>query len=112
MAFSDLLAVADRACLTHLGRTVRYEPNIGVAVDVTGVFDAEYVRVDAGQAGLESSGPAVFLRLEDLKDANGVPLPDPDDDEPTITVAGVAYRVRERQKDGQGGIRLLLHRAD
>jgi hypothetical protein len=72
-------------------------------VDVRGIFDAAYVRVEAGRAGVSSSGPAVFLRLEDLPT-------DPENDEPIMTVAGVNYTVREAQKDGQGGIHLLLHR--
>ena len=105
MDFPALVAQMDRPVLDHLGGTVRYASMFGVAVDVQGIFDAAYVRVDAGEAGLESSGPAVFFRLEDLP-------ADFESDEPTITANGVEYRVRERQKDGQGGIHLLLHRAE
>jgi hypothetical protein len=50
-----------------------------------------------------SSGPTVFLRLEDLPS-------DPEDDDATITVSGVDYRITEPQKDGQGGVLLNLHR--
>lgn len=103
MAFPALLAAADRAALQYLGGPVRYAPSAGAPVDVRGVFDAVYVKADAGQAGVMSSGPAVFLRLEDLPT-------DPEDDEATITVEGSTYRVREVQRDGQGGVLLLLHR--
>lgn len=105
MAFSDLVATADRAVQDHLGGTVSYQPEVGDAVDVSAVFDERYVRVleDQERAGVEDVGPAVWLLLEDL------PV-HPDDDEPVITVGGVAYRVRERQIDGMGGIRLFLHR--
>lgn len=105
MAFPDLLAAADRAALQHLGGPVRYTPSPinGDAVDVTGIFDAAAVHQDVGQAGLVSQGPQVFLRLADL------PV-DPEDDDPTVVVAGNEYRVREVQKDGQGGVLLLLHR--
>lgn len=103
MAFPALLALADRATLQHLGGVVRYTPGTGAAVDVRGVFDAAYVKVDAGHAGVSSSGPAVFLRLEDLPS-------DPEDDAPGITVDGVGYVVREVQKDGLGGVLLHLHR--
>lgn len=103
MSFSALLAAADRAALQHLGGPVRYAPSAGAPVDVSGIFDAAYVRVDAGQAGVVSSGPAVFLRLSDLPT-------DPEEDEPTITVDGATFRVREPQKDGLGGVLLLLHR--
>lgn len=105
MAFSDAVAAVDRVVQQVLGDTVRYAPARGVppAVDVRGVFNAAYVRVDftAGGAGVESTQPAVFLLLADLPT-------DPDDDEPTVTVNGVDYSVRERKKDGMGGVFLML----
>lgn len=104
MAFTSLLASADRAALTVLGGPVFYAAQYGAAVEVRGIFDAAYVRADPGQYGavVQSSGPAVFVLLADLPS-------DPDTDlDPTVTVAGVAYRVREARKDGMGGVVLLL----
>lgn len=105
MTWPSLIEQMDRACLTHLGGVpVVYSPEDGDPVTVTGIFDARYLRVDAGQAGVGSVAPAVFLRLSDLPT-------DPDDDEPTITVEGVTYHVdAPPEKDGQGGVRLILHR--
>lgn len=106
MAFADLVADVDRAAQAHLGGvTVTYQPAVGAPVDVQGMFDERHVLLDAEEGGLETVTPAVFLRLADLPE-------DPEVDNPTITVGGTAYRVRERQPDGQGGIRLLLHVAD
>jgi hypothetical protein len=105
MDFAAHLAAADNAALGILGGGVRYQPDGGAAVDVRGIFDAAYVLVAAGEAGVSSSGPAVFLLLKDLP-------ADPEDDDPTITIDGVAYRAHTKQKDGQGGIRLLLHRRE
>lgn len=102
MGWPALLAAADRAALQHLGGAVRYAPTAGTPVDVEGIFDAAFVRADAGQAGVVTSGPAVFLRLADLPS-------DPETDDPAITIAGVTYRVHEPRKDGQGGVLLLLH---
>lgn len=104
MAFPALLAVADRAVRQHLGGAVRYTSSAGQAVDVVGVFDSAYVRQVAGEPGVTSCRPAVFLRLEDLPT-------DPASDQPTITVDGVNYSVAEPQKDGMGGVLLFLHRA-
>lgn len=104
MDFTALLAQADKAVTERLGGPVRYTSSGFSAVDIPGVFDAAYVLVDAGQAGVSSSGPAVFLRLADLPS-------DPSDDEPTIEFAGVEYSVREARPDGQGGVVLLLHKA-
>ena len=104
MAWPTLLLAADRAALQHLGGSIRYTPSGGQPVDVRGIFDAAYVRVDAGQAGVTSCGPVVFVRTEDLPT-------DPEVDEgATITVEGVQYRIQEPEKDGQGGALLFLRR--
>lgn len=104
MSFDSLLATADRAALQLLGCAVTYASSAGEARAVRGVFDAAYVKVEAGQPGVSSCGPAVFLRLADLPS-------DPSSDEPTLTIAGVGYRVREAKPDGLGGVFLLLHQA-
>jgi hypothetical protein len=106
MSFGSLLASADRAALATVGAAVRYAPSSGAPVDVVGIFDAAYVRVDGGgHLGVVSSGPAVFLRLEDLPS-------DPEEDAPAITVDGVSYSVKDPSKDGQGGVLLRLFRND
>jgi hypothetical protein len=102
MTFSDLLATADRVTLDILGDSVTYAPTTGAAVVVTGIFDSAYVRVDAGHAGVSSTGPAVFLLLADLPS-------DPAEDAATITVESVQYEIREVQKS-QGAVLLFLHR--
>jgi hypothetical protein len=102
-AFDDLVQRADRAVHGHLGgETVTYRPEFGAPVDVTGVFDAQYVLVKGGaEAGVEAVGPAVFLRLEDLPT-------DPEDDEPTLVIRALEYRVIERRLAGIGGVVLAL----
>lgn len=108
MAFADLVTRIDRAAQEHLGGvTVTYAPEVGDPVDVTGIFDENFVLIEPGESMVEQRMPAVWLRLEDL------PV-HPDDDDPELTIGGHTYRVRERQTDGSagGGIRLLLHRTD
>jgi hypothetical protein len=105
MSFADLVERADRAAQDHLGGvTVTYAPAVGAAVEVVGIFDEVYRLLDPGEAGVEQVTPAVFFRLDDL------PV-HPDEDEPELTIEGLTYQIRERQPDGQGGIRLLLHRS-
>lgn len=104
MTFAEMVAAADRAALIALGGvTVMYAPAVGDPVLVTGMFDAEYVLAKGSpEAGVGVTGPAVFLRLEDL------PL-DPEDDEPTLTIGGVDYTmVGPPQPDGMGGVLLVL----
>lgn len=105
MSFLDHLALADRAAREHLGGSVTYAPGTGSPVTVNGVFDALYEHVDAGQAGVSTFSPAVFLALSDLPS-------DPRADKvgARITVAGTVYRIREVKPDGTGAVLILLHK--
>jgi len=104
MTWRDQVARMDGALVDrHFGEPTTYTTGSGQVAQVNGIFDAEYVRVDAGEAGVGSAGPAVFYRLSDLP-------ADPGDDEPEIQINGVTYRVTEVKNDGQGGVTLMLHR--
>lgn len=102
MTFADLLQAVDETSRETLGEDVIYTPGAGGAVTVRGIFDAAYVRVDAGNAGVSSSIPAVFLGLDDL------PTDPSDDEDCRITRLGVEYKVREAEPDGQDGVLLFL----
>lgn len=105
MTWAAHIARIDDAARRHLGGVVvTYASQHAAPVEVEGLFDAQYVLADTGRADVEQAGPAVWLRLSDL------PV-HPDDDEPLLTIEGRTYTVRERQPDGAGGIRLLLHRS-
>lgn len=104
MAFTDLLAIGDRAVRRFLGGTVTYTPGVGSPVDVSAIFEASYVRLEAGDAGVSTVGPAVFLRFEDLPSDPMVDL------QAQITVGGKSYAAHEVKPDGvHGGVVLLLH---
>lgn len=108
MSFSDLLEVVDRAALRVFGEPepIIYTPDGEDPVELTGIFDLQYVLAKGGlaEAGVEAVGPAAFFRLSDL------PV-DPEDDEPTLTIRGVDYIVIERRPDGLGGIVFGLRRS-
>lgn len=101
--FALLVEQMDRAAQANLGAVaVSYQPVGGDPVTLSGIFDAQYVLVrGSAMAGVESTAPAVFLRVSDLP-------ADPDDDDPTVSVGGTSYRVAERRPDGIGGIVLVL----
>jgi hypothetical protein len=98
----DTIEIADRACLNVLGEATQYSDG-GPAVAPVGIFEQAYIRISAGQNGVQSSGPAVFYLLEDLPS-------DPQLVEPTIVIRGTSYKVIEVKKDGQGGVLVHLHR--
>lgn len=102
MGFVELVAAMDRAAMGHLGAVdVVYQSINGQSPTVKGIFDAQYILAKGdAESGVESRGPAVFLRLADL------PIP-PGSDAPILTIGGTNYRVTERAPDGLGGV--LLH---
>jgi len=100
---STIEAATSAALLPVLGRDILYAPEGQDASTVTGIFDASYERINQGEAGVSTFGPAVFFLLADL------PV-DPEDDEPTITIDGYDYSIRETAKDGIGGVLIFLHR--
>lgn len=102
MSFADLLQAVDVTSRETLGEDVIYTPGAGDAATVCGIFDAAYVRVDAGNTGVSSSVPAVFLSLDDL------PTDPSDDEDCRVTRLGITYKVREAEPDGQGGVVLFL----
>lgn len=105
MGFADLIARVDAAALQHLGgEDIVYQPAVGDPSTVSGIFDPGYVANQYGFAGPEHYDPFCFFVVADLPT-------NPDTDEPTITVRGTAYKVRERIRDGLGGIRLNLYLA-
>lgn len=105
MGFSELLSAADRFSMQLLGTSlIRYAPSLqGEYADVFGIFETNQQRVDVLGAPVGTASPAVFIRLEDI-------LPhDPETDEhPVVNIGAKNYRVRETQKDGQGGAMLYL----
>ena len=104
MGFADLMAVGDRSVRRLLGGNVTYTPKVGVAVTVSGVFDAVFILVEAGTGAVSSVGPAVFLTLADL------PSNPETDTAATVTVAGVVYLPHTVKPDGLGGVTLLMHK--
>lgn len=103
MGFAELMAMGDRAVRKITGSAVTYTPSTGSPVTVDGVFDKAYVRVDLGNPGVSSYGPAVFLTLSDL------PSDPVTDTAATVTVAGVVYLPHTPEPDGLGGVLLLMH---
>lgn len=104
MSFADLLQNVDSEVLGHLpgDEEISYTSGAGATTDVVGIFEAAYQKIDAGHAGVSSSGPAVFFRLADLTS-------DPSDDTACrVTVDGTVYKVREAEPDGQGVVLLFL----
>lgn len=99
------MAVVDATVRDVLGESVTYSPTIGTPLELKGVFDAVYIRVDAGQPGISSQGPAVFLLTTDL------PAGAADDLTATITVDAIEYVISEIKPDGMASLVFMLHRA-
>ncbi len=105
MGFRESLAAGDVVLRGHMGDDVTYSLEGEDPVEVKGIFDALYERVDPRDPGVSSFGPAVFHTLADLP---GNPVEDSDD--VTLTILGDDYTVHEAQPDGMGAVILQLHK--
>ncbi len=105
MSFSETLDAVWGPAHALVSDPITYTPTVGDAVEVDGIFDLAYIRLDVGQPGISTSGPSLFLLLADI-----APLDPETDTGATVTVSSVTYSIHEVQPDGLGGIRLLLHR--
>lgn len=69
-----------------------------------GIFDAAFTRVDLGEPGVASVGPAVYLGISDLPS-------DPETDPScTVLIDGVLYTAHTVERTG-GSVLLHLHRS-
>jgi hypothetical protein len=104
--WSELVDGMDRACIEFLDdNEILYAPAGGAAVPVDGAFNENYQDLDGGEAGFAGARPMVFCRVADLPE-------DPDQQQlGSMTINGVAYRIAEVRKNGQGAVRLFLHLA-
>lgn len=86
------------------GIAIIYRPAASEEFPVVGIFDENYILVTGDPpAGVETIGPAIFLRLDEL------PV-DPENDEPILVIGGAEYDVIECKPDGIGGIVLRLRK--
>jgi len=98
--------LADRVIKTGIGtfgRPVVYFPQNHDCVQITGIFDNEFIGVDpAAGVPVDSSVPVLHVRLADLP----VP-PSPGD---RVEIGEQLFRVISNQPDGQGASVLILHK--
>lgn len=96
MTLKDQIA-ADRAVFTN-----RDEFGVDVTINGTparGLFDNEYVDLNALTGGVEATGPALTVRDEDAEAAaHGT----------SVVIAGTTYKIRGKQPDGTGFTLLKL----
>ena len=92
------------ACRDTFGIPVRYNPSDGDPIDTIGIFDAAHEAVEIDTAGVAVSNrrPVLDFRCKDL----GI---EPEAGE-IVEVNDSTYQVIDVQPDGQGGVRLILHR--
>lgn len=87
--------------LDAFGVATTFQPSAGDPVSVRGIFQRDYVDVHEGEAGISSTGPAVWYRRSDLAVDPAVGA--------SVVHSGTTYRVIQVKPDGQGGVTLRLH---
>lgn len=98
-------SATDRAVFVDIddfGTAATYTPSGGSAATVNGIFDNEFIEVDAGGGvGVALNQPRFHCRTADVSSAA---------EGDAITISGVAYTVRIVQDDGTGMTVLILER--
>lgn len=98
-------SATDRAVFVDIddfGTAATYTPSGGLAATVNGIFDNEFIEVDAGGGvGVALNQPRFHCRTADVSSAA---------EGDAITIGGVSYTVRIVQDDGTGMTVLILER--
>lgn len=103
MAFSDLVATMDAACLGTFGVAATFHPKFGGSFAITGIIKPPAMEEQFQPGGTDGvSVVRFFVRLADLS-----PLPAKGDG---VTIAGVTYDVSIVEADSEGGATLKLRR--
>lgn len=100
--FSDLTDFVIDEMLHTMGREVTYTPAVGDPETVTGIFEEVTQAFDPGLGLMvEDETPSLYMKFSDVPAGANFK-----DDE--ITIDDTDYAIKERHKDGNGGVRLLL----
>lgn len=93
------------------GEAVQYQPRIGAAFSVTGIFDDAYHQSDevSGSFGL---GPVHLVNRYAILGVRLSEFPGLPQQGDTMTVRGKSYSVQEVRDDSHGYAHLILNEAD
>ncbi|MGQ9686627.1 MAG: head-tail joining protein [Thiobacillaceae bacterium] len=98
MAFTDSVSRMDEACLRVFGREIIYLPETGGAYGLT-------VILEEGRRSEEASPGVYAVAFASLADFSAPPVRGDH-----LTATGATYRVVDVDVDGEGGVRLTLHK--
>jgi hypothetical protein len=92
--------VEDRTLLlADFGITATVTPSGGSASDITVIFDNEYIDVDIGEAGVQSTQPKFICKTTDVSS-----LTEGD----TAVINSITYYIQIIQQDGTGFSEVFL----
>lgn len=105
MSWTELADEVLKASVETFGVAATFMPAAGAAFALIGVYDEPHFEVTQQDVAISSSQPSFGVRLADFPP--GV-APAQDD---RLTIGAEQFRVVDVERDGQGGARLILHRA-
>ena len=96
-------SAADRlAMLADFGQSITYTVQGGSPSTITGIFDAQFIEVDAGgTVGFAMQQPRIVVRTSDVASAT---------EGDTFVISGVTYLSRVVQDDGTGMTFIVLEK--
>jgi hypothetical protein len=103
MGFSKKVDRLLNASKRAFGEKVTFYPKAGGAIEVTGIFSADFQIVDPETDQIISTNqPGLGVNLNDFET-------DPKQND-EVEIRGTKYRVTDKREDGQGGATLLLNK--
>ena len=107
MAFSNLADDLAVACLDTFGEGALYTPLNHAPVSMNIIFDSDFVVIEGGgEVGVETTKPAVTVRVADTVAAGFTPRQGDQ-----VAVRGAFYVVVAVEPDGEAQTALILRRA-
>ena len=94
------------ACRNAFGESVTYTPQGGSAVSLSGIFNAQTEVIEDGAGGIPVRSTLPSLGFKTSAIAPSVAKAGD-----TVTVRSTSYKVRAVEDDGEGMVRVLLHRS-
>lgn len=96
-------SAADRlAMLADFGQSITYTVQGGSPSTITGIFDAQFIEVDAGgTVGFAMQQPRLMVRTSDVVNCN---------EGDTFVISGTTYLSRIVQDDGTGMTMIVLEK--
>jgi hypothetical protein len=104
-SFKDMVCCLLDTAIPCFGEPVCYQPSVGGNIDITAVFDEDFIAIDPDtEEVISSNAPRIGIKVSDL------PFLPTDKDH--VVIGDRRFKVTDSQEDGQGGSTIFLNEVE